>query len=429
VQLVPPSNNATLPATGLILTGGGARAAYQVGVLAALAQLRRDAGMGGSGAPNPFPIIAGTSAGAINAATLASYADDFDAAVDGLMHIWQNIHVDQVYAADSLGVIRTGARWMTMMSLGWALARWRRSRPRSLLDNAPLRDLLARWTRLERLDEMLAQGHLRALAISGSSYTSGQHVTFYQTREAIEPWLRSQRLAVRTELTLSHLMASSAIPFIFPAEELELGGQKEWFGDGSMRQSAPISPAVHLGAQRVLVIGAGRMHEPAGSRQVLNTGHPSMAQIAGHALSNIFLDALAVDVERMQRINHTLSLLSPEARRNTSLRPVDVLVIAPSRRLDDMAAEHQGSLPPPIRAMLRSVGVAGEGKLASGSALTSYLLFEPSYTGDLIMLGMTDTLARRAEVQQFFAWPTQPPSVDPALMRKRRAGFAQAAKA
>ncbi|MBA4340650.1 MAG: Patatin [Methylibium sp.] len=409
------------PSTGLILTGGGARAAYQVGVLAALAQLRRDAGVSGA---SPFPIIAGTSAGAINASTLACLADDFDSAVDGLVHIWQNIHVDQVYRADSFGVIRTGARWMTMMSLGWALARWKRSRPRSLLDNEPLGELLRRWVRLERLDSMLEQGHLQALAISGSSYTSGQHVTFYQTNKPVEPWLRSQRVATRARMTIEHLMASSAIPFIFPAEQLELDGQLEWFGDGSMRQSAPISPAVHLGADRVLVIGAGRMHEPTGSRHVQVNGHPSMAQIAGHALSNIFLDALAVDVERLQRINNTLSLLPEEARRNTALRPIDVLVIAPSRRLDDLAAEHQGSLPPTMRGLLRSVGVQGEGKTASGSALTSYLLFEPSFTGELIMLGMSDTLARRAEVQRFFGWPAQAPTVDPAMMRRRSAGFA-----
>ena len=411
------------PSTGLILTGGGARAAYQVGVLAALAQLRRDACATGD---NPFPIIAGTSAGAINAATLACVADDFCAAVDGLMHIWQNIHVEQVYRADSLGVIRTGARWMTMMSLGWALARWRRGSPRSLLDNEPLRELLERWVRLERLERMLQQGHMQALAITGSSYSSGQHVTFYQTQAPLLPWQRSQRLAVQTRLTIEHLLASSAIPFIFPAQQLELGGQTEWFGDGSMRQSAPISPAVHLGAERVLVIGAGRMHEPPGTvRHQSAEGHPSMAQIAGHALSNIFLDALAVDVERLQRINHTLSLLSPEARRNTPLRPIEVLVIAPSRRLDDLAAEHQASLPPTIRALLRSVGVSGAGRSASGSALSSYLLFEPSYTNELINLGMSDTFARRADVQRFFGWPAQAPTADPAAMRRRRAGFVE----
>ena len=418
-MLAPHLKTAT-PRTGLILTGGGARAAYQVGVLAALAQLRRDAGATGS---NPFPIIAGTSAGAINAATLAGQADDFDGAVDGLMHIWQNIHVEQVYAADAFGVIRSGARWLTMMSLGWALARWRRSQPKSLLDNAPLGDLLRRWVRLERLDAMLADGHLHALAISGSSYSSGQHVTFFQSHATVEPWLRSQRLAVNTQLTVEHLLASSAIPFIFPAQMLDLQGRAEWFGDGSMRQSAPISPAIHLGAQRVLVIGAGRMHEPADApRTALVQGHPSMAQIAGHALSNIFLDALAVDVERLQRINSTLKLLPPEALAATVLRPIDVLVIAPSRRLDDLAAEHQDSLPPPIRALLRGAGAksSANNKAASGSALTSYLLFEPSFTNALINLGMSDTLARRAEVQRFFGWPAQAPSVDPAALRHRR---------
>lgn len=417
------------PRTGLILTGGGARAAYQVGVLAALAQLRRDAG---ATEHNPFPIIAGTSAGAINAATLACQADDFDGAVDGLMHIWQNIHVDQVYAADAFGTIRTGARWLTMMSLGWALARWRRSQPKSLLDNAPLGELLRRWVRLERLDQMLATGHLQALAISGSSYSSGQHVTFFQSHGPVEPWLRSQRMAVRTQLSIGHLLASSAIPFIFPAQSLDLLGQAEWFGDGSMRQSAPISPAVHLGAERVLVIGAGRMHQPLDEpRQAMVQGHPSMAQIAGHALSNIFLDALAVDVERLLRINNTLKLLTPEALATTALRPIEVLVIAPSRRLDDLAAEHQASLPPPIRALLRGVGARGkgegkrEGRPASGAALTSYLLFEPSYTNELINLGMSDTLARRADVQRFFGWPAQAPSLDPAAMRRRRAGFTE----
>lgn len=421
----PAAAAAATPVTGLILTGGGARAAYQVGVLAALAQLRRDAGISQG---NPFPIIAGTSAGAINAATLACQSDDFDAAVDGLVHIWQNIHVEQVYAADSFGVIRTGARWMTMMSLGWALARWKRSRPKSLLDNAPLGDLLRRWVKLDRLDAQLAAGHVQALAISGSSYTSGQHVTFYQTHRPVAPWLRSQRIAQPVRLSIEHLLASSAIPFIFPAELLDLDGQPEWFGDGSMRQSAPISPAIHLGAERVLVIGAGRMHEPPGRRAVAVEGHPSLAQIAGHALSNIFLDALAVDVERMQRINSTLSLLSPEARAATPLRPIEALVIAPSRRLDELAAEHQGSLPPQVRAMLRGVGVAGEGKGASGSALTSYLLFEPSFTGELINLGMSDTLARRAEVQRFFGWPSLPPWADPASLRCRRAGFAELAR-
>jgi NTE family protein len=184
---------------------------------------------------------------------------------------------------------------------------------------------------------------------------------------------------------------------------LDVEGQCEYFGDGSMRQAAPISPAVHLGAERVLVIGAGRMHEPPGQRRP-DTGYPSLAQIAGHALSNIFLDALAVDIERLQRINHTLSLLPPEALAKTALRPIDVLVIAPSQRLDDIAARHIGSLPPAVRALLRGVGVSGSGQQASGAALASYLLFEAPFTRELLALGEADTLARRDEVLRFFGW-------------------------
>lgn len=424
-QIVPKPLTGLLrpsPVTGLILTGGGARAAYQVGVLAAIAQLRRDAGATQS---NPFPIISGTSAGAINASTLACHADDFDGAVDGLVHLWQGLHVENIYRADAFEAVKSGARWLSMLSLGWAIAQWTRSRPRSLLDNRPLRELLTRYLDMGRIEAMLDGGHLRALALTGSSYTSGQHVTFFQTHHHVVPWLREQRMAVQSRLTLNHLMASSAIPFIFPAELVELEGVPEWFGDGSMRQSAPISPAVHLGAERILVIGAGRMKEPEGRRTALNDAHPSMAQIAGHALSNIFLDALAVDVERLRRINRTLALLPHETRVATALRSIELLVIAPSRRLDDLAGEHQASLPQSVRAMLRAFGVSGKGKTTSGSALVSYLLFEPSFVNELINLGMSDTLAKRAEVQRFFGWPARAPQTDPAALRRARsAGFA-----
>jgi NTE family protein len=392
------------PLTGLVLSGGGARAAYQAGVLRAIARIRRESAAPRRG--SPFGVICGTSAGAINAAALACNADQFDAAVEGIAQVWQDFRAEQVYRADSLGVIRSGARWLTMLSIGWLIARWHRARPRSLLDNSPLDELLTRMLPLERLPRMLRGRHIQALAVTASNYTSGEHVTFYQAAAPVDAWSRSQRVAVPAELGVAHLLASSAIPFVFPATQLHFDGATHWFGDGSMRQTAPVSPVIHLGAQRVLVIGAGRMHEPAG-RQVQDVGYPSLAQIAGHTLSSIFLDALAVDVERMQRINHTLGLLSDAARLGTTLRPIDALVIAPSQRLDDIAAKHLGSLPAPVRVLLRGVGVSGSAQGAQGAALASYLLFESAYTRELLALGEADTLSRRDEVLAFFKWPTE----------------------
>ncbi|MFM7704688.1 MAG: patatin-like phospholipase family protein, partial [Rubrivivax sp.] len=377
---------------------------YQLGVLRAVMRIRREAGLGSRG--NPFSVICGTSAGAINAATLACHADDLEAAVQRLCEEWGQFHAEQVYRSDSIGMVRTGAQWLTMLSIGWVLARWRRARPRSLLDNAPLAGLLERAVPFQRLPTLLRRGTLRALAVTASSYTSGEHINFYQAEVPIEPWTRSQRVAVRTRLGIEHLMASSAIPFVFPAVELTCDGRREWFGDGSMRQTAPISPAIHLGAQRVLVIGAGRMHEPMG-RLVANTGYPSIAQIAGHSLAGIFLDALAVDVERLERINRTLALLPPDARARTPLRPVEALVIAPSQRLDDLAARHQANLPAPVRALLRGAGVSGQGVEARGAALASYLLFEAPYTRELIALGEADAQARREDVIAFLS-PARP---------------------
>jgi NTE family protein len=394
------------PTTGLVLSGGGARAGYQIGVLRAIARLRRQSGADLS--RNPFGVICGTSAGAINAAALASRADEFDAAVADLVQIWGNFHAHSVYRADSLGVLRSGAQWLTMLSIGWIVAKWRRARPRSLLDNSPLASLLLHAMALDRLPHMLNQGHLKAFAVSAFSYTSGRHVTFCESATKFERWERSQRVAVSSRINISHLLASSAIPFVFPSVELDCQGRQEWFGDGSMRQVAPISPAVHLGADRVLVVGVGRIGEPSDGRALANNGYPSLALIAGHALSNIFLDALAVDIERMTRINKTLALLPEAARQLTTLRPIDVLVISPSKRLDDIAALHQADLPIPVRAMLRGLGAGGKGSEARGSALTSYLLFESSYTRALMDLGMTDTLARRDEVIRFFGWPARP---------------------
>jgi len=400
------------PCIGLVLTGGGARAAYQVGVLRGIERIRIECGASHGPTGNPFAVMTGTSAGAINAAALASYADEYPKAIERLYRTWHHFQANDVYRADAFGVVRSGARWLTMFTIGWALARWRLAKPKSLLDNAPLAELLAETVPLERIPALVKRGVLRAFAVTASSYTAGTHVTFYDAPDDQLPWLRSQRAAVAGRITLTHLLASSAIPFVFPAQALAFQGQQHWFGDGAMRQTAPLSPAIHLGADRLLVIGAGRLHEPPGEKRAAG-GYPTLAQIGGHALSNIFLDTLAVDIERAQRINATLALLPPELRAHSTLRPVEMLVIAPSQRVDDIAARHIGELPGPVRTMLGAVGVSsrigrGQDIAAGGGALASYLLFEAAFTRELLALGEADALARADAVRAFFHWPARP---------------------
>lgn len=377
-QSTPP-----VPNTALVLTGGGARAAYQVGVLLAVAKLSNNRRQ------NPFPILCGTSAGAINATSIACLADNFGKAVSVLASFWRNMHAGDIYRADPLGIGISGAHWLTTLTMGWLI----RNPPRSLLDNAPLRELLTRHLDFRGIERSIAKGALHALSVSASGYESGDNINFFQGHPSAQPWRRVQRIGIRSEIGVDHLLASSAIPFIFPATKIH----REYFGDGSMRQLAPISPAIHLGAERVLIVGAGRKNEHQERRRV--DGHPSLAQIAGHALSSIFLDSLAVDIERMQRINRTLSSIPPEIRDNSDipLRPIRTLIISPSERLERIAAEHAKSLPWAMKMMLGGIG----GMNRRNGTLTSYLLFEKPYTRALIDLGYADTMARSQEVGDF----------------------------
>mgnify|MGYP001401773197 CR=1 FL=1 len=375
------------PRAGLIMTGGGARAAYQVGVLRALAEILPE------DARTPFPIICGTSAGAINAAVLAMEAGDFRRGVRRLMTVWKNFRAHHVYRSDPWGAFSNSARWIFGLLTGGAFSR----RAVSLLDNSPLAALLGRHLDFAAIQRTIDAGDLAAFSVTCSGYTSGQSVTFFQGAPGLQPWERARRIGVPMAITREHLLASSALPFIFPPVHIN----REYFGDGSMRQIAPVSPALHLGADRLLVIGVGRQLQPKAERVLAGT-YPSLAQIAGHALNSIFLDSLEVDLERLQRINRTIDIIPGDVLERTRypLHRVDFRVLSPSEDLERIAVAHAGELPRAIRALLFTVGALRR----SGANLLTYLLFEKSYCRALIQLGYRDTLDRKDDLLAFLGY-------------------------
>lgn len=380
--------------------GGGARAAYQVGVLSGILDI-----IDPDRSPafhNPFPILSGTSAGAINAAALACRANDCHVAVDRLVLLWESLRTEHIYRSDALSLLNTGWRWLSMLALGWLWPSLRGRRPSSLLDNSPLAELLHEHLDFERLNDNLDQGNLLALAITAAAFVSGEHLTFYNARHVIEPWTRSLRRAVPGTLGVEHLMASSAIPFVFPAQAILVNGKTEWCGDGSMRQLAPLSPAIHLGARRVLVVGTGHQDDTYAEERRVDSQYPPLAQVGGQVLSSIFLDGLSMDVERLERINTILELVPPETALHLPLRTVSALTITPSQRLDNIAMEFLHQMPSAVRTLFRVLGVSSGSGGTTGGALVSYLLFEPGYISELIRLGRADSMERVEEVKAFF---------------------------
>ena len=370
---------------GLILTGGGARAAYQVGVLKAIAEFlpRR--------AHNPFPVICGTSAGALNAATLAINAQSFRKGVRYLDNIWKNFHANQVYRTDVVGVFNNTMLWLAGLILsGLGINRIKQI---SLLDNSPLVEFLEEVLSCEKIQDSIDAGLLHALSVTASGYGSGQSVTFYQGVAQLVPWRRTRRIGISTKIEIKHLLASSALPFIFPAALIN----REYFGDGSMRQIAPISSALHLGATHILVIGVTSNGYASQSMRAEMNDYPSLAHIAGHALNSIFLDSMEVDLERVQRINELAAMLPESVCAQADIKHIDVLVVSPSQPIEKIAERYAAELPWTIRLLLRMVGAVPH----SGGILLSYLLSEGKFCRALIDLGYQDALARRDEILRF----------------------------
>ena len=369
------------PTVGLVLTGGGARSAYQVGVLLALAEFLPRA-------RNPFQIIVGTSAGAVAASVLAAEAHQWRRAVAGLERVWANFRSEQVFHVDTRHMLRAGAHWVLALISGGLVL----SPPRSMLDNSPLRELLANHVDCGGIRRSIARGHLRAFALCSTSYSTGQSVAFYDGVDNLRDWSRVQRLGRRTDFELEHLMASAAIPLLFPP--IKIGD--DYFGDGAMRQIHPLSPAIHLGSDRLLIIGVRARRAAGVNVSRVNVLMPSPGEIFGYMLDTLFTDQIYGDLEQLERINE-LVRAAPQVAHGE--RNVETLMLAPSVDPREIAAQHSGAMPSGLRALLRVIA----GRDATSSQLASYLMFEAPYTRALIELGYRDAMQARVALTAFMS--------------------------
>lgn len=362
--------------TALVLPGGGARGAYQVGVLKAIAELSPDTVL-------PFSIISGTSAGSINAAVMSSHASDFSLGADRLEQFWAHFRCGDIYRTGWLHNLGTGLHWLASMTLGGLGV----ANPKSLLDNQPLAELLKRQLNTAGIQSAIDNGHLHALLITASGYATARAVTFFQARQSIEGWQQRKRVGQRACIRAEHLLASAALPLLFPAQRLG----NEYFGDGGMRHTTPLSPAIQMGADRMLII-ATRDARP-DPEPTVPSHYPSLGDIGGYLLDVIFMDHLSNDLDRLQRINRTLDLLPDDQRAASGLRSIETLLIQPSQDLRDIAERHRHRIPASVKTLLRGVGAWGPGRLPS------YLLFEAEFCQELIELGYQDGMSAKNDIR------------------------------
>lgn len=365
--------------TALILSGGGARAAYQVGVLSAIGKMMP------KHSSIPFPILCGTSAGALNAAMLAANADNFTRAISKLTYLWRHLSPDQIYHVDSASMVSSLGRIL--------LSLFQHGNPKqqlSLLNNQPLRQLLQRFLDLDRINTCIHRKQLQAISITAMSYSSGKTTSFFQGRSNLPDWESNRSLGLRSRLTYSHLLASSAIPTIFPAQKIG----EHYFADGAMRQQSPISPAIHLGADKIMVIGVSGNRAPKHWHPEIARPHPpSIAQITGQLLNSAFIDNLEDDIEQLERINQLCA-----HHQQANHHPIETLVISPSVELDQLAAQHYAELPRSLKYVMSSIGATPK---AGGSSAASYLLFTKDYCRSLIELGQKDANWEKDKILDF----------------------------
>ena len=371
---------------GLVLPGGGARGAYQVGVLKAFLEISQ------TKSESPFNIISGTSAGAINAAFLASGAHIFDHSVVSLVDVWSNFTTNKVYKTDPVTMLKSSLHWFFTIISGGVLI----PNPTSLLDNQPLKNLLRETIKFSDIQNNIESSIIESLAVTSASYRSRKSCTFFQANNSVNNWQKTHREGKKTSINLDHLMASVALPLIFPAVRIK----DEYFGDGAMRQATPLSPAIRLGAEKLMIISAKETDD---RFQFNNPGeqYPSFAKIAGYMLEALFLDGLYSDIERLNRINQIIKNSGDSEIKTNSktMKYVDYLVISPSEDLNEIAQKHYHNMPFSIRLLLQGLGLLKDSK----SELLSFLLFESVYTSELIDLGYRDGIAKKEEIAEFMS--------------------------
>ncbi|HXH73499.1 MAG TPA: patatin-like phospholipase family protein [Bacteriovoracaceae bacterium] len=366
---------------GLVMTGGGARGAYQVGVARGLYEIIKVK-------DKLFEVITGNSAGAINSTFLAANAENWDVATHNLVELWNRIKPQNVYDLRSRTITDLGMKWVSGTILGGMTSKG--SHINYLLDTSPLRKLIEREIDFKHVKKNIEQGHLHGVSISTTNYNSGSSVIFYQGHNSIQDWSRSDRFSSRCDLTTDHLMASSAIPFFFPP--VQVG--ESFFGDGCIRQTTPLSPSIHLGANKIIAVGVRFPHHESRMKDLSFSPfkNPTIGQISGVMLNAIFMDSLESDVERLVRINMLI-----EEGRDQNLKSMPILMIRPSRDLGKMTEKLNEELPRMLRYLLKGIGVSEH----EGLDLLSYLAFDESYARPLIELGYNDAFKMKDEILKF----------------------------